>query len=221
MEEVLGKESGVSNEIQREDHCTPHEFAEKYGINQQNVYYWIRKYDLGYKDDSNYWWLTEEDQERLKELKEARSPAKQFAKEPHGKNTRKRGTESVDSIRAKLKLTRDDARVMNVLINYPLNEKVYGAITALCDFKEPHKDSFDHEKLLMIMGHILGLPKIGAIAMRDGYPFFKYVVPKRKDDFTVVFNLRTQVFYIDNVEKILERSRDLEKQDTNISVPTP
>lgn len=217
MVEVMEHTQTNGQEGAQSEDLTPPEFASRYGINQQNVYYWIRRHSMGYKDKSGHWWLTKEDQQRMLQLEEERSPAKKFAKDPHSKNVRKRATESIDSIIAKFSIGREKAKIFNLLINYPFNEELLNLIETFATFDEPYTKCFEHEKLLMMMGKMLGLSKIGAIAIKDGYPFFKFVEPRKKGDLTVVYNVRTQIFYIDSVEKILERSKELVYQPTEIS----
>lgn len=197
---------------------TPPEFASVYGINQQNVYYWIRRHGLGYKDSSGHWWLSKEDQERMLQLEEERSPAKKFAKDPHSKNVRKRATESIDSIMAKLGLEREHAKLFTLLINYPYNEELLSLVESFATFDAPYTSCFEHEKLLLMMGKLLNRHKIGAIAVKDGYPFFKFIEPTEKGGITVVYNVRTQIFYLDSVDKILERSKELVYQPMELAI---
>lgn len=196
----------------------PAQFADEFGINQQNVYYWIKKHGLGHKDESGFWWLTPEDQQCMLEFEAQRSPAKKYAKDPHSKNARKRATESIDSIQAKLGLDRTQAKIFSMLINYPYNETLMDLVESIYTKDEEDQSSFRHEKLLVLMGKILGRKSLGALTIKDGYPFYKFIEPANPDDFTVVYNIRAQIFYIDNVAKILERSIDLSRQKTDINI---
>lgn len=193
---------------------TPPEFAQTFGVNQQNVYYWIRKHGLGHKDESGRWQLSADDQRRMLALEKKRAPAKKFAKHPQAKPVRKRATESVDSIRAKLSLDRETAKLVNLLLNSPYNDALMDAVESLYAFRAPDAVTFKHERLLLIVAHVLGKNQLGQLVTHDGPVFFKYVEPDNPGEWTVVYNVWTQVFYVDRVDQILKKSRDLSARST-------
>lgn len=188
---------------------TPPEFAQAFGINQQNVYYWIRKHGIGHKDENGRWQLSADDQRRMLALEEERAPAKKFAKHPQAKPVRKRATESVDSIRAKLSLDRDTAKLVSLLLTPPSNDVLMDAVERLYASRGPDAATFRHERLLLIVAHVLGRNQLGQLVTHDGPAFFKYIEPDNPSEWTVVYNVRTHVFYLDRVDQILVRSPDL------------
>ncbi len=63
---------------------------------------------------------------------------------------------------------------------------------------------------MLLPGHSC-FPRAGQLSLPfpDGPAFFKYIEPDNHSEWTVVYNVRTHVFYLDRVDQMLTRSRDL------------
>lgn len=201
-----------------EKDLSPKEFARLHNINVQNVYFWIREKDWGYKTPNGRWMITPEDQRKMIEKDKERSPFKRYAKQPHSRGKRKRNTESPDSIVSKLDCSRETAQMIHKFIDPEFVDHIIGVIEAVADFKEEYREMKEHDRILLMLAKIMDRSELGVITTHDGYEFFKYVIPEKKDEYTVVYNVRTQVFWMDIPGKIVENSPELELREMGVGI---
>lgn len=211
----------MAEDFREEKERSPKEFAQLHNINVQNVYFWIKENqdkDWAYKNQSGRWMVTVEGQKGMLEKDKERTPFKRYAKQPHSKGRRKRNTESPDSIVAKLQCSRQTAQMIHKFIDPEFAEQIIGVIEAVAEFKDEYKDTHEHDRILLMLAKIMGRSELGAITTHDGYEFFKYVVPESAEDYTVVYNIRTQVFWMDIPGKIVENNPELELRGMGLEV---
>ena len=190
-------------------HLSPRDFAENHHINVQNVYYWIRKQGYGRKDGKR-WLLSPEDQQAMLELEAARPDGKKFAKQPHSRAIRKRATESVGAIKAKLDVDDRTAKLIRLLIDHGMAEPLFSAFEEITEYRCEYRNTFQHEKVLLLIAKFMGYERLGALTIRDGYPFYKFVEIGNPEQYTVVYNIPNQIYYIDQPGKILREHGELE-----------
>lgn len=212
------KEENVENSSQYP--MTVREFATHHGINVTNIYYWMKNNDdIGKRDETGkHWLLFEDDEEKILEKVESRNPARKYARSPQSHRVRKRSTESPESIESKIGVDRKTARVLNFFLNPDYSERLRSMVDSVYDVKKEFGDVKEHDRVLLMMASLLDLKELSAIGPKDGYPLFKYIKPKRKSDYAVMYNMRTMVYYIDSPSKIVEGNPDLEIQPIDISL---
>jgi len=199
---------------------TPRQFAVAYSVNVQNVYYWCHQRGLGHKS-GKFIYLSDEDVAELQRINAERSMSRKYGRNPDSKRMRKRATESVDSIRAKLQLEdKPTARLIAMLLSTDESDKLLGAIRSFCVVNKEMADTFTHDKVLVIIGKLLGRSAIGEITVPDGVPFFKFVDPQAKGDYTVIYNIRNRVYYLDAPYRVIEQNPDLAIRTPVLRIPT-
>lgn len=196
---------------------TPTEFARKHHVNRYNVYYWMKTYGYGFKD-GRFWYLTEQEQKEMLRLQESQPDGKKFAKNVSSKSSRQHSAESVESLIANLGVDEGKAKTIRYLMQPEVTSMFIDLFQAIGDFKEGYENLYDHEKALLMMGYVVGLKEIGQLSIRDGYPQYKFLIPKDMDGYTIVYSVRNQVYYLDIISKMRKTFVDLEYSKTDISL---
>ena len=202
MSETGTEDSHRLQEVER----SPREVSERYGINQHNIYYWMRKYGYGRKRDKR-WWLTPEEQHAICALDEETEYSRRSGKQPQSRVQRKRATESFYSIKAKLGVEEQTARLIRLLIDREMSAELFGSFETIAVYNSGYADLFHHERVLLLVAKLMGQDTLGALAVEDGYPFYKFVDTGDREHSTVVYDVRNEVYYIDVPGQILRAPR--------------
>lgn len=179
---------------------SPKEFAEDFAVNLNNVYYWMRRYGLGNRPEGKRSWeLAPEDQRKLVELRGESRPRPSAPKRTHESQARgpaRRVSESVESIRVKLNVDEQTARLIRLLIEPGARETLLELVGTLCEYKKPFAHLFDHDRLLLMAAKLLGYTRIVALAPPDGYPSLKYIDVGDDDTYTLIYRIPNGLFLI-------------------------
>ena len=201
------------------DSLTPSEFAKKYRVNPQNVYFWIRSYNddpkkpnIGVKE-GKHWVLKKKDIEFLLKLKESNDRKK--AKTVRGLKERSRSTESAGSLQTYFAISPKQARLLRSMFDDEAQVAIIGWAENYMEYREDVEFNYTHEKILSIMGSVLNAQAIKCIRVRDGYPAIKFLVlPNKKlNQPTIVYHIEDSVFYVEKPQNLLNDNEFYEIDD--------
>jgi hypothetical protein len=84
-----------------------------------------------------------------------------------------------------------------LLIDREMSAELFGSLETIAVYKSGYADLFHHERVLLLVAKLMGQDTLGALAVEDGYPFYKFVDTGDREHSTVVYDVRNEVYYID------------------------
>jgi hypothetical protein len=186
----------------------PAEFAEHYSINQQNVYYWMRVYNIGHKEGT-YWKLDPLEQGKLLAIKRASDREK--SKRVGGTSTpviaRSRASASAEAIAKAFGSSIDAATQAKLFIDKG-NDAFIETLEEVASRKNKGTYIEDLEpenivtKRLIYAGLALGVREIRDITVKDRYSAFRVLVRDERDQPTIVYHILKDIYFLETQERI-------------------
>ena len=154
--------------------------------------------------------MTPEDQKKIVQCDRQRHESRRVAKRPLSYAKRTHDTQSVESLMADLRVDIFTATRLKILFNQEQIHELMEMVSVICDVKPEYKDLFHHERVLFLFASALDAAYIGQMSIVDGFPAYKFVVPRDLEDYTIVYDVYSKVFYLDVVAAIQRKNPDMQ-----------
>ena len=191
---------------------TPTALSRRYHISRYNVYYWMKKLNLGFKE-GRFWYLTHDHQQTILELARDRYSDRRVGTNPKAYVERQNATASEERILADLKVDVFKAEKIQLLLDYRRAQVVLRLMETISDYKDTYGELPDYERVMLIFASLLERKFVGQLAIARGFPLYLFVVPEDPEAFTIVFEVTKRIFYLDVYAEIYRKHPDL-KLDT-------